>query len=95
MGRPAGYDWKYEHALIMKLSEYQDLLHELTYNYEVHKLARYAYDLAKELNRYYEKHRIIDEPEPIRSARVYLISLVEHVMTDALDILGIPVPEKM
>lgn len=89
------YDWSAEHQLLIKCLAYHDLLLELHESYELHKLATYLYELARLFNRYYEKTRIMDADEPARSSRLWLISQIEHILTDGLDILGIPVPEKM
>jgi len=53
------------------------------------------YSVAQAFNRYYENTRVSDSPEPDRSARIWLISLIGNILQDGLDTLGIPVPEKM
>lgn len=90
-----GYDWQAEHALLAKTAAYQDVLFELHESHELHKLALYLYELARTFNRYYEATRIADADEPARSARLWLIDVVGDVLSDGLDILGIPVPERM
>ncbi|MCA9334213.1 arginine--tRNA ligase [Candidatus Saccharibacteria bacterium] len=89
------YDWSEEHALLLELAQFPGLIMELHDTYELQKLAHYVYGLAQELNRYYEKVRVLESDEPARQARLWLLTLVSEVMSTSLDILGIPVPEKM
>lgn len=59
-------------------------------------VANYAYDLAKEFNQYYHDYSILRESdEEIRSFRLSLISVIAKVLTKAMGILGIELPERM
>jgi len=89
------YLWQNEHELLLLASTYPMLVEELSKSYELHKLAHYLYSVAQAFNRYYENTRVSDSPEPDRSARIWLISLIGNILQDGLDTLGIPVPEKM
>jgi len=89
------YDWQTEKVLVNQLLDYPDLLLALHDTYEMHKLASYLYELARGLNRYYDEFRVLDSPEPMRSARLWLLKQVYEVLKYGLDILGIPVPKKM
>ena len=64
---------------------------------EPHKIATYAYELAREMNRYYEKTPIAQEgvSEVEKAARLILLKKVSQVFTSALDLLGIEVPSQM
>lgn len=89
------YNWESEHELLVQALMYPILVEELSSSYELHKLAHYLYSLTQAFNRYYESTRVSDAPEPQRSARVWLISLIGIILKDGLDTLGIPVPEQM
>ena len=89
------YDWSAEHQLLIKCLAYHDLFIELHESYDLHRLATYLYELTRVFNRYYEKTRIMDADEPARSSRLWFIDQIEYILTDGLDILGIPVPEHM
>lgn len=59
-------------------------------------IANYAYDLAKEFNQYYHDFSILkEEDEEIRLFRLSLISVIAKVLTKAMGILGITLPERM
>lgn len=89
------YGYEAEKAVIAKLLEYPDVIRLAARDLEPHKIATYLYELAKELNRYYETTRIADSAPIERSARIALLQKVSHTFTHGLDILGIEIPERM
>ncbi|MFA6335634.1 MAG: arginine--tRNA ligase [Bacteroidales bacterium] len=59
-------------------------------------IANYAYDLAKEFNQYYHEVSILrEENSGIRSLRLVLIDSIAKVLSKAMSILGIVLPERM
>lgn len=59
-------------------------------------IANYAYDLAKEFNQYYHDTSILKEEDAqARGQRLALIGVIAKVLTKAMDILGIWLPERM
>ena len=59
-------------------------------------VANYAYDLAKEFNQYYHDVSIMrEEDEQVRMFRLSLICVIAKVLTKAMGILGIELPERM
>jgi arginyl-tRNA synthetase len=91
----SGYDYEAEKAIVAKLLEYPDVIRLAARDLEPHKVATYLYELAKDLNRYYETTRIA-ESEPVeKAARIELLQKVSALFTHGLSILGIEVPEKM
>lgn len=59
-------------------------------------VANYAYELAKEFNQYYHDVTIMKETdEEVRLFRLSLISVIAKVLTKAMGILGIELPERM
>ncbi|HET8630306.1 MAG TPA: arginine--tRNA ligase [Thermomicrobiales bacterium] len=58
-------------------------------------IATYAYDLATLVNDFYEKCRVIDAPEPQRSARLALVDAARLALASALGLLGIAAPRAM
>jgi len=63
--------------------------------HEPSQVARYLLDLAEALNTFYNSNRVLDAPEPARSARVALVAAVRQVLANGLRLLGIPIPERM
>ena len=64
---------------------------------EPHKIAAYLYELARDLNRYYETTPIatVDVQTDVKSARLDLLKKVSQIFTHGLDLLGIEVPSTM
>lgn len=89
------YDFEAEKQVLLKLTDYPDVVRTAARDLEPHKVATFLYELARELNRYYETTRVGDA-EPIeRSARLGVLSKVSQVMTHGLSLLGIEVPTRM
>ena len=86
---------KEELNLIKKLAEFPELLSDISKNYEVHRLPRYALELAGRFHNFYEKHRVINEDKKIMAARLSLVAATKIVLASALNLLGIKAPEKM
>ena len=59
-------------------------------------VANYAYDVAKEFNQYYHDTPILrEENEAVLRYRLVLIENIAKVLTKAMSILGITLPERM
>lgn len=92
-----GYDYAAEKEVIAKLLEYPEVVRRAAEDIEPHKVANYIYELARELNRYYEATPVAtdDVPADVREARLGVLAKVSHVFTHGLNLLGIEIPEKM
>lgn len=93
----ADYGYEAEKAVIAKLLEYPDVIRISARDLEPHKIASYMYELAREMNRYYENTPVAtgDVTESEKAARIALLQKVSHVFTHGLSILGIEIPERM
>lgn len=89
------YDYESEKTVIATLLEYPDVVHLAARDLEPHKVATYLYELAREMNRYYETTRISDSEPVSKSARLDLLEKVSHVFSHGLGVLGIEVPSRM
>lgn len=58
-------------------------------------IATYAYNLAVCTNEFYEHCRVLDAPEPQRTARLALVAAARQTLANALALLGIAAPEAM
>lgn len=59
-------------------------------------IANYAYDLAKEFNQYYHDTPILrEEDKALLETRLVLVETIAKVLTKAMAILGIVLPERM
>jgi arginyl-tRNA synthetase len=92
-----GYEYDAEKDIIAKLLEYPEVIRRAATDIEPHKVANYLYELARELNRYYEATPVAtgDVTDTIRDARLGVLAKASHVFTHGLGILGIEVPSQM
>ncbi len=94
-GEAGGYDYEAEKPIIVRLLDFPAVVSLAARDLEPHKVAAYLYDLARDLNRYYETTRI-NESEPAEKwARIELLKKVSFVLTRGLELLGIEVPTRM
>lgn len=93
----ATYDYEPEKAIILKLLDYPAVVKLAADNLEPHRLATYVYELAKDLNRYYEQTPVAtaEVPAGIKAARLRLLRQVAYTFNHALTILGIGIPSRM
>lgn len=91
------YNYESEKSVILKLLEYPEVVRTAARDLEPHKIATFLYELAKELNRYYENTPVatVSVTEIEKQARLNLLQKVSQVFDSGLDILGIEVPTKM
>ncbi|MDO8574992.1 MAG: arginine--tRNA ligase [bacterium] len=97
-GSPAGRQLlkeKCELDLIRKLVEFPEILTDISKNYEVHRLPRYALELAREFHNFYEKERVITEDKKLTSARLSLVMATKIILANTLNLMGIKAPDKM
>jgi len=85
----------HEQALITALSRYPELLENAAQSHEPHQLAQYLRELANGLHTYYNAHTFLVDEDPLRNARLNLISAVRQVIANGLELLGVAAPESM
>ena len=91
----ADYDFEAEKDVLRLLLEFPTIVAAMPDGFPMHKIAGFAFELAQELNRYYEKTPITSASDAERSARLWMIACAEYVLARALDLLGIEIPSKM
>jgi arginyl-tRNA synthetase len=89
------YDFAAEKDVLLKLLDFPALVAGVADNLEAHRIAGYCFELAQEMNRYYENAPISTADDSVRAARLWLVSCAATVLERGLDLLGIEVPERM
>ncbi len=85
-----------EIKLMLELIKLPDLITQTAKDYQVHRLTKYATDIAKALHNFYEKERVIGiEDKKLEQARLTLISATKTVLENLFEILGVSKPKKM
>ena len=84
---------KSERSLLLKLSEYQEVLARAVADLMPHHVCTYLYELAQAFNRFYETSRIIDDPRG--SIRLVLVDRYARTLASGLALLNISAPDRL
>lgn len=85
-----------EKNLLLQLTEYKSVIIQAANQYDPSVIANYAYALAKGFHKFYHDHSILRaETTAAAYFRLSLSSLVAETLKDAMNLLGIEMPEKM
>lgn len=82
-------------ALIIKLSEFPEVLVRVRDTYMPSQLATYLYELAKEVNSYYHSEPVLYSEADLRTTRLNLVKAASDILKSGLGILGIRTVERM
>jgi len=84
-----------ERELAKKLVDFPSLVVGAAEALEPHRVAAYLLETAGLAHKWYHEHHVLDQPEPLRTARLALTRATQVVLANALGILGITAPERM
>lgn len=85
-----------ETRLMLELVKLPDLIRLTAEDYQVHRLTKYASELARSFHNFYEQERVVGiEDKNMEKARLALVLAVKNVLGEVLDILGISKPKRM
>jgi arginyl-tRNA synthetase len=84
-----------ENALLQRLMDYPEVVENAARDLAPHLIAFYLKELAGEFHSYYNATRVLVDAEPVKLARLALVTAVRQVLRNGLDLLGVSAPEKM
>ncbi len=85
-----------ERALALRLLSFGTILTQVGETAEPHRLGAYLFDVASLFTTFYEECPVLKaESESLRASRLALSALTHDVLTTGLELLGVPVPERM
>ena len=84
-----------EAALAKMLAKFPSVIRDCGDSMACHLLAAYAYELAATFNQFYRDCPVLTVEEPLRNARLALVTASKLVLMNALDTLGIVAPEEL
>jgi arginyl-tRNA synthetase len=84
-----------ERELSKKLVDFPSLVTGAAEALEPHRIAAYLLETSGLAHKWYHEHHVLDQPEPLRAARLVLARATQIVLRNALGILGISAPERM
>ena len=82
-------------SLVKVLLQYEDIIVNASQKYEPSIIAKYLITLTSAFNRFYHECPILNSIKEERNARILLVDIVQKVIQDACDLLGIECPEEM
>ena len=88
----------HELALIRRLNELPDVIARSAEMLEPHHMPHFAYEVARELQRFYEACRVISSDPAdaeLTKARLLLVDAARIVLAGTLNIMGMNAPERM
>lgn len=87
---------KLEKQLIVKLEQYSTIVEQAAFEHNPSVLAIYAFELAKTFNTFYTEHSVMNaESDEKKQLRLKLSEMTANVISSAMGLLGIRVPERM
>ena len=87
---------KLEKSLIVKLEQYSTIVEQAAAEHNPSVLAIYAFELAKTFNTFYTEHSVMNaESDEKKQLRLKLSEMTANVISSAMGLLGIKVPERM
>jgi arginyl-tRNA synthetase len=85
-----------EKNLVRLIYKYPEIVREAATGFSPAVVANYAYEVAKAYNHFYHDHVIVDASDKEISAfRLMLSRITAEVISKAMNLLGIEVPERM
>jgi arginyl-tRNA synthetase len=84
-----------EAALMLKLSDYPDMLARAAAEFAPHDVAFYVRELAAAFHTYYASERFLVDDEALARARMALLAATAQVLRNALALLGVGAPQAM
>ena len=84
-----------ELALAKQLLQLGSIITEVERDLLPNRLCQYLFELSQKYNQFYDKHSVLQAEEPIRTSRLILSDLTAKTLKLGLDLLGIPVLERM
>jgi arginyl-tRNA synthetase len=85
-----------ERALVKRLLELPDEVHEAALRRAPHRLTAYGHDVAADFHAFYRDCRVVGaEPRQLEDLRLCLSLACQRVIARTLDLLGVQAPERM
>jgi len=84
-----------EIKLIKRIAKFPDIIKQSVDQYSPNILTNYLFELAQDFNSFYQSLPVLKSEENLRNARLKLVESVKTVLKNGLELLGIPILEKM
>jgi arginyl-tRNA synthetase len=82
--------------LVTYASQFEEHVARSIHSLEFSHLAKFAFNLSQKINAYYHLYSILNENNAgLKKTRILAVYYVREILKKALDLMGIPLPEKM
>jgi len=93
---PIGITAAAERALALRLLGFGAVVGAVGETHEPHRLCAYLFDVASQFTTFFEECPVLKAPSAaLRDSRLALCALTLRVLSQGLDLLGVPVPDQM
>ena len=86
-----------ERNLLLRLMDFERVLENAFARRATDLLANYTYDLAQDINTFYHHCPILrdDVPNNVKQSRLHIVNMARETLLQAIDLMGLRVPESM
>lgn len=85
-----------EKALMLEIAKFSEMIGTAYEEIAPHRICAYVYDLANTFNSFYHETKIIAEEDTTKQASwIALITLVQDILTECIELLGFEAPQRM
>ncbi len=84
-----------EQELMKRLAEYPAIVRKAAEALEPHRVIAYLEDLARLVNVWYHRCRVVGEAPAVQNARLLLARAAQVVLANGLGLMGVSAPERM
>lgn len=81
--------------LIKQLIRFEEIVEDISKDYQVQRIPQYAIDLAESFHKFYKNCRVLTDDKELSQARLSLVLATQIVLKNILDVMGISAPSKM
>lgn len=81
--------------LLNHLSAYKETIEKAALTKEIHKLPNYLHELASLFHKWYSDEKLITEVASDTHERVYVLTAIQTVLADGLNLIGVDAPHVM
>lgn len=82
--------------LLRKIFWFEKVLEQAEKDLSPHHITVYLIELAKEFHSYYERNKVIDETDHVKSStRIFILKGVKQILNKALSLIGIKAADEM
>ena len=85
----------HQKGLVMTLQSFPSEINEAAANRQPGRIARFAFDVANDLQKFYEVSRVITDDAAATKASLGLIIATKQVLANALTVIGVSAPDRM